>query len=191
MPTSTQTSTGRLAPVPRVGTPSGSTPRCESTQHISLKSGSASQLRGDPPQAGRVDQLVGEDEITHTERAVDAAWLMVATVTADAPASNWRANSCGAMWVLPCGASSTPRSRHHPAIVVRLCVSACARSTHSGPTAPSSIRFGAAAQICAGVRPHHEAGSPLNRQSSGSSAKAATAAALMGAVMSSFKLATS
>jgi hypothetical protein len=39
------------------------------------------------------------------------------------------------------------------------------------------------------VRPHHDAGNPLNRQSNGSSAKAATAAALMGAAMRSFKLA--
>ena len=56
---------------------------------------------------------------------------MVATVTAHAPASNWRANSCGAICVLPCGASSTPRSRHHPAIVARGCASAPRRAART------------------------------------------------------------
>ena len=37
-----------------------STPRTESTQHISLNSGSAVALGGDPAQAAAVDQLVGE-----------------------------------------------------------------------------------------------------------------------------------
>ena len=46
--------------------------------------------------------------------------------------------------------------------------------------APRAEQVGCRREICAGVRPHHDAGSPLNRQSSGWSARAPTAAALIG-----------
>ena len=68
--------------------------------------------------------------------------LMVAAVTATAPAPSWRPSSCGDMWVLPCGASCTPRRRHQRAMVTMLCTSDWVRSVHTGDTAPSANRLG-------------------------------------------------
>src|SRR5258708_1552856 len=49
-----------------------------------------------------------------------------------APASSCRANSCGAIVVLPCGARSTPCSVQKRAIVAMLCSSASASSVING-----------------------------------------------------------
>ena len=120
---------------------------------------------------------------------------MVATVIragarhrAGAPAS------CGDMCVLPCGASSTPRSRHQPAIVAEVVSQRLGVAAHtSDRSRPRRTVRGPARTICADVRPHHEAGRPLKRQSSGSSARALIAALLIGALrgtaICSFKLA--
>jgi hypothetical protein len=74
-------------------------------------------------------------------------------------------------------------------MVERLCASVPPRRAHTGPTGLAANKSGVAAQICAGVRPDHEIGRPLQCTSTGSSASAATAAVLMGAFMVSFKLA--
>ena len=121
MPTSTQTSTGRSAPAAVSVDVISSTPRTESTQHTSVKSGCASSSAASQRNpAASTSSLARITSRTPNARKM-RTWLMVAAVTAHAPASNWRASSCGAMCVLPCGASSTPRSRHHRAIVARLC----------------------------------------------------------------------
>ena len=174
-PTSTQTSTGRRAPAAVNARGHQLDPAYRIDPADRLEIGDAHPIR---PQANairprRPTRWPGSPSARRT-RGRRAAWLIVATVTPHAPASSWRASSCGAMCVLPCGASSTPRSRHHVAIVATLCVRAESSSTHSGPTAPSDSGRGPAAHTSAGVRPHHDDGMPLYRQSSGSSVSAVT-----------------
>jgi hypothetical protein len=56
----------------------------------------------------------------------------VAAVIAHAPASSWRRIRAGAIEVLPCGASETPRASHQACISRRLWATALSRSTISG-----------------------------------------------------------
>ncbi len=61
-----------------------------------------------------------------------SAWLGVATVSPQAPASSWAATSSGDMVVLACGTSSIPCPLAKAASVSMLCRSALRRATITG-----------------------------------------------------------
>src|SRR6185312_7668390 len=128
-----------------------STPATESTQQTNVKSGSAVASAAIQRRAEESTTSLATMKSRTPNARYARAWLTVATVTAQAPDANWRANNCGAIWVLPWGASSTPLSRHQPAIVSALCDSASSRRTQTGPSTPASRSLGAEAHTWAGV----------------------------------------
>src|SRR5579859_4021084 len=67
---------------------------------------------------------------------------VVAAVIAQAPAANWRANNCGAIVVLPCGARSTPADAQNAARPWMFWLSAVSRSTITGVMKPPPNRLG-------------------------------------------------
>ena len=67
------------------------------------------------------------------------SWLIVATVTPQAPASSWRAMIDGAIEVLACGASEMSLAAQKALIAATLCWNpACLRTSWGNSTAPSS-----------------------------------------------------
>ena len=148
------------------------------------------EFGGQPAQCGRVDQLIGQHDIAHAERAEDADLADGgggdrARTRVELAGQQLRGHVRLAVWRQLDPALVAPLRHRGEVVSERV----GAQHAHRADGAVGEQVGVTRRTDPAGVRPHHDAGRPLNRQSSGSSASAATAAALMGAVMSSFKLA--
>ena len=97
----------------------------------------------------------------------------VASVIPHAPASSCRAHTCGAIVVLPCGASRTPADRAQSAITATFDSSAARSTVSSGVDIAS--RVGRVRRKSRTVLPHAWRGRPLCCGPSTRSSRAATA----------------
>ena len=79
------------------------------------------------------------------------AWVMFATVMAQAPASSWRWKSFGAMVVLPCGANTNPCAVAYCAMTARLFSRAASFSNMAGRATSPSTAFAPVTCPAAGV----------------------------------------
>jgi len=87
-----------------------------------------------------VDNLLGAQASPENPSQVTVSQPSAA-LTAQAPASRCIWNSCGAIAVLPCGASRTPCRRQKPAIASRLCRRAAPFRTMTGNMKSPSSTF--------------------------------------------------
>src|SRR5262249_50237513 len=127
-------------------------------------------------EAGSTSSFASRIRCTPKARYI-RAWLIVAAVIPQAPASSWRLKSCAAIVVLPCGAWRMPRSSHHCAIRVMLCSSALSFSTSAGSGRAPRRRFQPLAPPVPIVT-SSLGGKPLYLESTGSSRRARSASAV-------------
>ncbi len=80
--------------------------------------------------------MFGTSSSRHTR-----SWLIVATVTPQAPASSWRRMRDGAIEVLACGASETSRATQKAFMAARLWANAARLRTSWGNSTSGSSRL--------------------------------------------------
>ena len=151
--------------------------------------GIAVEFGGQPGQPRGVDQFVGQHHLAHPERPVgphlaDRRGRHRARAGVELPGQQLRRHVGLAVRRELDAVPRTPAGHRGQVVAQRLGGQDTHRSQRSGVE-----QVGRAGTDLRGGRPDHAAGRPLNRQSTRSSARAATAAAFMRDLMTSFKLA--
>ena len=130
-----------------------------STQHVNSNAGSASSVATQRRVTGSRHTFASMMRRMPNDRA-SCTCHPVASVIPHAPASSSCFQSCGAIVVLPCGASSSPRSDVQAAIVATLCAIAARSSVSSGVA--KSLRRGSVARNSCSVIPHELGGNDFS-----------------------------
>ncbi len=160
-PPSSSTSTGRPSGWSRSSCSSARTPASKSTTPRNSKVGSASSSAITVRIAWRPISWLASSTRGTPKRRQTMSCCTVATVIPKAPSASWRANSCGAIVVLPCGHRRTSKRSRKPRIQRLLCASAEPFSTATGSGRSWRSRFQPCRPTAPSGRAPASAGQPL------------------------------